>query len=70
VVGVTKKHNYAVEVEIYDVFVRNAYVMKVEGIVIDLDILVEVVIGQVESRSFVCQNFKKSVEDIGVQDPR
>ena len=69
-VGVTKKHNYAVEVEIYDVFVRNAYVMKVEGIVIDLDILVEVVIGQVESRSFVCQNFKKSVEDIGVQDPR
>jgi len=38
---------------IYDVLVRNLGVMKGEGVVIDIDTHVKVVIEQVESESFV-----------------
>ena len=38
---------------------------EVEGVVIDLDTLVKVVVGQVESEFLVGQKFKKFVEDIG-----
>ena len=50
-VGVTKKQKSAVEEHIYDVPVRNTWVVEVEGVSIDLDILVEVVAGQVENGS-------------------
>ena len=45
VVGFTDKQNYAVDVQLYDVTISNEWVVEVEGVVIDLDILVEVVIG-------------------------
>ena len=37
VVGVTEKHKYAVEVQIYDVPIRNAWVVDVDGVAIDID---------------------------------
>jgi len=46
--------------------VRNVGMMEVEGTLIDLDNLFEVVVGQVESGSFVGQKFKKYAENIGV----
>jgi len=39
--------------------------VEVEGVVIDFDILVKVVVDQVEGRSLISQKFKKSIEDIG-----
>jgi len=65
VIGVTEKQNYTIEVQIYYALVRNAGVVGVEGVVIDLDNFVEVVVGQVDDGSLVGQKFKKFVEDIG-----
>jgi len=53
-----------VEVQIYDVLVRNTGVVEVVGDVIDLDDLVEVVVDQVEGGSLVGQKFEKFTGDI------
>jgi len=55
-----------VEVQKYEVHVRNVGVVEVEGVTIDLDTLVEVVVGQIDSGYLIGQNFKKSAEDIEV----
>ena len=66
VVRVKEKQNFAVEIQIYDVLVRDVGVVEVEGAAIDLDTLVKVVVGQVETGSLVGQKSKKYAEDIGV----
>jgi len=63
VVGITKKHNYAVVVQIYDVLIHKVRVVEVKGTTINLDILVEVVVGQLEVRSLIGQKSKKFVEE-------
>ena len=65
-VDVTKKENSTVEVHIYDVPNRNAGMIQVDGDAIDVDILVEVVVGRLESEFVFGQKFMKSAKDIGV----
>ena len=45
-VGVTEKHNFEVEVQIYDVPVCNARVLEVEGTFIDHDTLLKLLLAR------------------------
>ena len=64
VLGVTQKQNFAIEKQ--NVLVRNAGVKEVEGVIIGLDNLVEVFVGQVEGGSFVGKKFKLYPKEITV----
>ena len=50
VIDVIKKQNFTIEVQIYGVSVHNVRVVEIKKVVIDLDNLVEVVVGQVRWR--------------------